>query len=148
MHQTKFVYINEANPTCFLGFSPILLKIGFKWVGLALRIQKWVQLGRIGIKKMFKFEFLGLNLFTFILLCVILVLNFQNNERNISLLRQICFWGFLTFFPIHASTLLLKITLYTDESLSKGSILFLQLNNQAEIYTITVLGRPGAVHIE
>ena len=89
MHQTKFFYINEANPTCFLGFSPILLKIGFKWVGLALRIQKWVQLGRIGIKKRFKFEFLGLNLFTFILLCVILVLNFQNNERNISLLRQI-----------------------------------------------------------
>ena len=44
--------IRRPNPTRFFGFNPILGPIfGFKRVGLALRIQKRVQSGRVDLKK-------------------------------------------------------------------------------------------------
>ena len=52
MGQTKSGTLVQPNPTRFFGFNPILGPIfGFKRVGLALRIQKRVQLGRVDIKK-------------------------------------------------------------------------------------------------
>ena len=42
----------RPNLTRFFGFNLILGPIfGFKWVKLALRIQKRVQLGRVDLKK-------------------------------------------------------------------------------------------------
>ena len=58
MGQTKSGTLVQPNPTGLFGFNPILGPIfKFKQVGLALRIQKQVQLGRVDIKKGLKSDF-------------------------------------------------------------------------------------------
>ena len=46
------VYISAAKPDPFFGLNPILdPKFGLNQVVLALRVEKWVQSGGVGLKK-------------------------------------------------------------------------------------------------
>ena len=46
------VLASAAEPNCFFGLNPNLdTKFGLSWVKLVLRVKKWVQMGRVDIKK-------------------------------------------------------------------------------------------------